>query len=138
MRACLLLALVLGSSPAGAADELVVIGHPGLAVSSLTPQELSSIYLLKMVSWRNGETIVPVNRDAASSARTRFSDAILRQPPNALNAYWNQMHFMGKVLPTVQESDHAVLAFVQRVPGAIGYISAAVAPKNVKVLAKVP
>ena len=74
----------------------------------------------------------------SSGARTAFSDAVLRQPANTLNAYWNQMHFKGKSPPLVQESDLAVLAFVQKVPGAIGYISAGVAPQNVKVLAKLP
>lgn len=48
------------------------------------------------------------------------------------------MHFKGKLPPVVQESDQAVLAFVQKVPGAVGYVNAGVAPKNVKVLARVP
>jgi ABC-type phosphate transport system substrate-binding protein len=48
------------------------------------------------------------------------------------------MHIKGKVPPLIQESDQSVLAFVQKVPGAIGYISAGMAPQNVKVLARVP
>lgn len=138
MRLYLTLAMILGGCVPCAADDLLVIAHPGVAVSSLTSDELSAIYLLKVISWRGGENIVPVNREASSAARTTFSDAILRQPPNALAAYWNQMHFKGKMPPMVQESDQAVLAFVQKVPGAIGYISASVAPKNVKVLVKLP
>lgn len=120
------------------AEELLVIAHPGVGVASLTSEELAAIYLLKTTSWQGGGNIVPVNREAASSARSIFSDAVLRQPPNALSAYWNQMHFKGKVPPLVQESDQAVLAFVQKVPGAIGYISATVSPQNVKVLSRVP
>lgn len=138
MRLYFLLAAALGWPPPGGADELLVIAHPGVTVSSLSSDELAAIYLLKVTLWQGGENIVPVNREASSGARTSFSDAILRQPPNALNTYWNQMHFKGKVPPMVQESDQAVLAFVQKVPGAIGYISASVFPKNAKVLAKVP
>jgi ABC-type phosphate transport system substrate-binding protein len=138
MRLFPILALALGWSLPCAADDLLVIAHPDVAISSLTPAQLSSIYLLKVISWQGGENIVPVNREASSAARKNFSDAVLHQPPHALDAYWNQMHFKGKVPPMVQESDQAVLAFVQKVPGAIGYVSASVAPKNVKILAKVP
>lgn len=120
------------------ADELLVIANANVAASSLSSDEVAAIYLLKTTSWQDGENIVPVNREAASSVRTTFSDAILRHPPSALNAYWNQMHFKGKVPPLVQESDQAVLAFVQKVPGAIGYIKATLAPLNVKILTRVP
>ncbi len=132
-----LLFWMLGSTVADA-EELLVIAHPGVAVSSLSADELAEIYLLKTSSWAGGGNIVPVNREVASGARTTFSNVVLRQPSMALNAYWNQMHFKGKSPPLVQESDQAVLAFVQKVPGAVGYISAGVVPQNVKVLAKLP
>jgi ABC-type phosphate transport system substrate-binding protein len=140
MRAITLIiaAVVLGLSQASYADDLLVIAHPSVVTSNLSSDELAAIYLLKTTTWQGGGNIVPVNREAASSSRTLFSDSVLRHPPSALNAYWNQMHFKGKVPPLVQESDQAVLAFVQKVPGAIGYISATVTPANVKVLAKVP
>lgn len=109
-----------------------------MPIANLSGDELASIYLLKKSTWPGGNNIVPVNREASSHARATFSDLVLRQPPNALNAYWSQMHFKGKTPPLIQESDQAVLAFVQKVPGAIGYISAGTQPQNVKVLARVP
>lgn len=120
------------------AEELIIIAHSDVPVTRLSADELSSIYLLKTTVWNGGGNIVPVNREAASQVRTQFSDTVMHQPPNALSAYWNQMHFKGKTPPLIQESDQAVLAFVQRVPGAVGYISASVQPQNVKVLARVP
>lgn len=134
----LLLVLVIMWSNPVCAEELLVIANPGVEVSSLSLEELAAIYLLKVTTWQAGGNIVPVNREAASGTRAVFSEAVLRQPPNALSAYWNQMHFKGKVPPLIQESDQAVLAFVQKVPGAVGYISASHAPQNVKVLARVP
>lgn len=134
----LIAALMLCWVGVSSADELLVIANANVAASSLSSDEVAAIYLLKTTSWQDGENIVPVNREAASSVRTTFSDAILRHPPSALNAYWNQMHFKGKVPPLVQESDQAVLAFVQKVPGAIGYIKATLAPLNVKILTRVP
>jgi len=130
-------ALMLSVTEVSHAEELFVIAHPSVAVTNLSTDEIAAIYLLKTTSWQGGGNIVPVNREAASNTRTAFSDAVLRHPPSALNAYWNQMHFKGKVPPLVQESDQAVLAFVQKVPGSIGYISTSVSPQNVKVLAKV-
>lgn len=130
-------ALMLSVTEVSLAEELFVIAHPSVAVTNLSTDEIAAIYLLKTTSWQGGGNIVPVNREAASNTRTVFSDAVLRHPPSALNAYWNQMHFKGKVPPLVQESDQAVLAFVQKVPGSIGYISTSVSPQNVKVLAKV-
>jgi len=134
----LIAALMLCWVRVSSADELLVIANANVAASSLSSDEMAAIYLLKTTSWQDGENIVPVNREAASSVRTTFSDAILRHPPSALNAYWNQMHFKGKVPPLIQESDQAVLAFVQKVPGAIGYIKATLTPPNVKILARVP
>lgn len=137
MRYIFAIALLIWSIIARA-DELIIIAHPDVPVASLSTSELSGIYLLKMTLWGGGGNIVPVNREAASQIRALFTDSVMHQSPNALNAYWNQMHFKGKTPPLVQESDQSVLAFVQRVPGAIGYISASVPPQNVKVLAKVP
>jgi ABC-type phosphate transport system substrate-binding protein len=130
--------ILLTLSFSARAEELIVIANPNVLLASLSMDELASIYLLKMTVWRGGGNIIPVNREASNPARTYFSDTVLRQPPNALAAYWNQMHFKGKAPPLIQESDQAVLAFVQNVPGAVGYISASVQPQNVKVLARVP
>lgn len=131
-------ACLLAWACAGRAEELLVIANPGVPFSSLSNDELANIYLVKMTSWPGGMAIVPVNREASSPVRGRFSDLVLRQPLNALNAYWNQMHFKGRAPPLIQESDQAVLAFVQKVPGAIGYVSAATPAHSVKVLARVP
>jgi ABC-type phosphate transport system substrate-binding protein len=140
MRALFYCALVgiLACSSSVQADELIVIANQNVPVASLSSDELASIYLLKMSNWSGGTNVVPVNREASSPVRTKFSDMVLRQPQNVLNAYWNQMHFKGKVPPLIQESDQAVLTFVQKVPGAVGYISATTLPQNVKVLARIP
>lgn len=128
-------ALLFGCNQLWAADFLV-IAHPGVSAATLAPDEVAAMYLLKANSWQDGARIVPVNREAGSTARAQFSERILKQPQSALNTYWDRMHFKGTVPPLIQESDKAVLAFVQKVPGAIGYVSASTEVKNVKVLAE--
>lgn len=133
-----ILALTMNWCLSSNAEGILIIAHPGVATTHLSADELASIYLLKTIFWKDGERIVPVNREASSEARNLFSDVVLQHPPNALNAYWNKMHFKGKIPPLIQESDLAVLSFVQKVPGAVGYIDDSIAPQNVKVLARLP
>ena len=127
--------LLFGCGDLWAAD-FIVIANPGVPATRLTPDELSAIYLLRTSNWQDGTRIVPVNREAGSNARAVFSLRVLGQPQAALDAHWNRMNFKGITPPLIQESDKDVLAFVQKVSGAIGYVSASTELKNVKVLAE--
>ena len=128
--------LLMGCSSIWAAD-FVIIANPSVPATTLTQDDLSDIYLLRTNVWDNGTRIVPINREAGSNARTVFSARILRQPQSSLNAYWDKMHYKGMTPPLIQESDKAVLAFVQKVPGAIGYVSTSIELKNVRVVAEI-
>ena len=127
--------LLLGSGNLWAADFIVIANH-SVPATKLTADELSSIYLLRTSNWQDGTRIIPVNREAGSNARTIFSMRILGQPQAALDAHWNRMNFKGITPPLIQESDRAVLDFVQKVSGAIGYVSSSTELKNIKVLAE--
>lgn len=127
--------LLFGCGNLWAAD-FVVVANPGVPAAKITPDELSAIYLLRTSNWQDGTRIVPVNREAGSNARAVFAMRVLKQPQTALDAHWNRMNFKGITPPLIQGSDKAVLAFVQKVSGAIGYVSASMELKNVKVLAE--
>lgn len=129
-------ALILVSGRA-AADDILVIASPSVTVNALDSEQIAAIYLLRLTNWPDGIHIVPVNREAASEIRAEFTSRVLRQDNASLATYWNEMHFMGKMPPVVQQSESAMLAFVRRVPGAIGYVSAATVPSGVKVLARI-
>ena len=133
------LALTLVMATGVRAEGLLIIANPSVdAPAPLTDDQISAIYLLRTTAWPNGGHIVPVNREATSSLRAHFTQAVLRQDVNALAIYWDRMHFIGKEPPVVQESEKSMLAFVQQVPGAIGYISDTTPPDDVKVLRHVP
>ena len=119
------------------AADFVIIANPSVPVTSLSQDDLSDIYLLRTNAWDDGMRIVPVNRESSSNARAVFSARILKQQQSSLNAYWDKMHYKGMTPPLIQQSDQAVLAFVQKVPGAIGYVSTSLQLKNVKVLAEI-
>lgn len=135
------LAILFVCAPMGPAwaEGLLIIANPSVTFAPpLTLREIEAIYLLRITTWPDGSHIVPVNREASSEIRARFTEEALKEDKASLAAYWNEMHFQGKMPPVVQESEPAVLAFVRRVPGAIGYISASTAADGVKVLSHVP
>lgn len=121
-------------SLAHAKDGLLIIANQSVPLEHLSKDDINKIFLLKQTVWENGQAIVPVNREATSAARIEFSETVLGRSPRSLSNYWNQMHFKGYMPPVVQESDEAMIAFIRRVPGAIGYVKSGNMPKNVKVL----
>jgi len=128
---------LLGAGPARAG--LLIIANPSVDLPApLSLGEIAAVYLDRLTIWPDGSHIVPVNRGATSAIRAEFTTRVLHQDNASLAAYWNQMHFMGKLPPVVQESEPAMLAFIRAIPGSIGYISDTTAPVGVKVLAHVP
>lgn len=124
---------------AARAQGLLIIANPGVAVATPMPlTEIAAIYLLRVTNWPDGSHIVPVNREVGSEARREFTAHVLQQDNAELAVYWNEMHFVGKLPPPVQESQQAMIAFIRNVPGSLGYISGVTPPPDVKVLAYVP
>lgn len=131
--------LAAGPSRPASASDLLVIANPAVGdVGPLSANEVAAIYLLRVTTWPNGTHVVPVNRELGSAIRTDFTALILKQDMATLAVYWNEMHFKGKMPPLIQPSEAAMLTFVQRIPGAIGYIDAATAPSGVKVVGRFP
>ncbi len=66
----------------------------------------------------------PVDQRANSSVRQTFSEAVLRRSVSAVKRYWQQRIFSGRDLPPLEvDSDEAVVAYVLKHRGAIGYVS---------------
>jgi len=120
-----------------AESEIWIVAHPSVPADVLKSSEVQRIFLLKTTVWKNGTPIVPVNREAASQERLRFSSVVLGVSIRSLSNYWNRMHFKGFMPPVVQESNAAMIAFVRNVPGAIGYITTDNIPEGVILLAKI-
>ncbi len=116
------------------AEGLLVIASPQVPDTTISVKQLADIYSLKKSFWADDTRVVPVNREALSDEREKFSEAVFNLSPQELAEYWNQLRFQGKLPPLVQTSDQAVLGFVRSVPGAIGYINAGVQPTGVKIL----
>jgi ABC-type phosphate transport system substrate-binding protein len=137
MRALLLISGMLWAS-LGHAVGLLIIASPQVAESTISVEQLADIFTLKKIFWANNIKVVPVNREASSEEREKFSGEVFNLSPQELGEYWNRLRFQGKLPPLIQTSDQAVLSFVRSVPGAIGYINTSQKPSGVKILLEIP
>ena len=137
MRVLLLILGILWTL-SGQAGGLLVIASTQVPDVNISVKQLADIYTLKRNFWADQTQVVPVNREASSVEREKFSEAVFNLSPLELAEYWNQLRFQGKLPPLVQISDQAVLGFVRSVPGAIGYINANQVPTGVKILIRLP
>lgn len=114
------------ATPAAAAlrpVQLAVIVNADLPIASLTRDDVRRIFLLRMRFWRGGARIAAANLASSSPLRDAFSRAVLGQSARELAAYWNDLYFHGTLPPPTMESEAAMLLYVARTPGAIGYVT---------------
>jgi ABC-type phosphate transport system substrate-binding protein len=129
---CLLLALgagVLlhrGTASAEAVPDFRVIVHPDNPNTNLSREALTEYFLKRTTRWGDGETIHPVDQRSDSFVRRRFSETVLERSVAAVKSYWQQRIFSGRELPPPElESDDAVVSYVMKHRGAVGYVSGA-------------
>jgi hypothetical protein len=127
IAACVaLLAGTLGSAqPEAERSHFKIIVHPSNPRVSIDRNFLAHAYLKKVANWPHGELIRPVDQQRDSPIRLRFTQTVLERSPVAVRNYWQQIIFSGRGVPPPEvESDAVVVAFVQRHPGALGYVAA--------------
>jgi phosphate transport system substrate-binding protein len=105
-------------------DSLTVIVHPGNPVNDLTLVQLRDIFQGGTFDWTpfggTGE-VLPVSREAGSTARQLFEERVMSDRAVTQNA-------------VLKSSTQAVVDYVARTPGAIGYAPISQADARVKVI----
>lgn len=141
MRRWLLVAVCLALLAAGTvvtaqpAPVYRVIVHPRNELTSIDRKTVAQMFLKRTSHWRDGELVRPVDLDAESPVRRRFSEEVLGRSVAAVKSYWQQMIFAGRdVPPPEMDSDDDVTKYVLRHPGAIGYVSPAANLGGAKVI----
>jgi ABC-type phosphate transport system substrate-binding protein len=102
---------------------VAVLVHGEEVTGELDPSEIRRIFLLRQRFWSDGTPVAPVNLPAASPLRETFSRLVLGQSTRDLAEYWKDLYFHGTQPPPVLDSEEAVLLYVARTRGAIGYVS---------------
>lgn len=92
-------------------------------------------FLKRVEKWPNGRAVQPVDMTLRSPVRKQFSGTIMKQSPTQVRNYWTRLIFGGREIPPPEvQDDDAVIAWVTKRPGAIGYISIYAESPDVKVV----
>jgi ABC-type phosphate transport system substrate-binding protein len=135
MKQLIVLTLTFALAPFSTASaDLYIIANKDLPVAQLDKEDIAAIYLLKKKHWENGEDIMPINLPAQAEARNRFTAEIFDSTPEKLGSYWDKMLFKGETPPVTQNSEQAVILFVERIKGAIGYVETKPQSAQIKIL----
>lgn len=112
-----------------------VVVNTANPLDSASEQLLTDLFLKKRVEWPNGEAARPVDLKADSDTRREFSRSVLHRSVAAVKSYWQQMIFAGRGVPPPElASDEAVIDYVARHRGAVGYVSPSTALTGVKAI----
>jgi ABC-type phosphate transport system substrate-binding protein len=118
-----------------ASGSFVVVAHPKVPVASASRELLTDLFLKRKTRWDDGESVLPVDLKPESRVRERFSERVLKRSVAAVRSYWQQRIFSGRSLPPPElESGEAVVRYVSKHPGGLGYVAADTELAGVKVL----
>src|SRR3954467_6143701 len=76
------------------ADYVVVVGQSN-AISSLTREQASKLFLKKVATWDDGREVLPVDLPETSRVREAFTKDVMHRSVSAVRAYWQQQIFSG-------------------------------------------
>jgi ABC-type phosphate transport system substrate-binding protein len=137
----LLVALTVGSVSLPAMSQekaegprIAIIVSRLIPLSAIDNSSLRNIYLKKVFLDAYGHAYVPVNLPATAELRREFTRTIIHWNETQLQTYWNRQYFQGVSPPYVVESQAAMVEFVAKTPGAIGYVWSCFANAKVKVI----
>ena len=135
--ACLVLlgALVGANGTAQAAESFQLIVNSGNPVASMDAKDVAKLFIKRVSAWDDGVSADPVDQAPDSAVREAFSETVHGRSVTAVKSYWQKQIFSGRGVPPPElSSDAAVVDFVKKNRGAIGYVSAGADVSGVKVI----
>jgi ABC-type phosphate transport system substrate-binding protein len=134
IMAAVLVMLALASGVTQA--QIAIIAHPSVDEASLTRTSVTDMYSLTTTMWSDRSSVIVVDLRSDLPVKKRFYNEIGKNAAD-LRKVWMRAVLSGEAkAPLVVESEDEVLEKVASTRGAIGYVSAAKATGNVKVLAR--
>ncbi len=120
---------------ANAHADVVVVVSTKSSVKSLTAEQVTKIFLGKVVTFPNGKTVFPIDQPEGSAARDEFYTKVAHKSPSQLTAYWAKVIFTGDGRPPKLLADSmAVRKAIASNPNAIGYIDKSAVNRSVRVV----
>ena len=127
--------VVLFASVSALAGNVRVIANPSIKAEGLSASEIKSVFLGERNSLRDGTHVEPV-LSKGGPAHEAFLKEYLGKSDDALQNYYSTLVFTGKgSMPKILQSDEAVVAYVAKTRGAIGYVGPTTPLDGVKTVA---
>jgi len=115
-------------------SEIKIVVNPSVRISQISRDELERIFLITKTSLAGGDHVEPV-LEKNGHANEVFLREYIGRTEAALMTYYRSLVFTGKAsVPKSFSSDEAVIDYVARTKGAIGYVSANAGMGGVKAL----
>ena len=129
------LAMLWISAAAGArAADLKVIANASVKTSEISSEEIRGVFLATKASLSDGSRVEPVLLKGGPVHET-FVRRYLGKTDAALETYYRSLVFTGKgLMPIALPSETAVVAYVAKTKGAVGYVSTGTSAAGVKTL----
>lgn len=119
----ILLSGILLLAVEGSAQGVRVIANPSVQATSISPADLKGVYLEEKSSLAGSGHVEPVLAKGGA-AHEAFLKHVLGRSDSDLQLYYRSLVFTGRgSVPKTLDSDEAVIAYVAKTRGAIGYVS---------------
>lgn len=105
------------------AEIVIVVAHEN-KLKSLSRAELENIYLGKMNTLPDGQSVEPIDQQEDSDIRHEFYRDFIKRTSTQMKMHWSKLIFSGRGQPPRNVSgDKAMAEFLAEHPNAIGYLS---------------
>lgn len=130
----LLVTGLLAAAPAAFAQVAVIV-NPHSPLASMTPEQVSAIFMGKSTTLPNGAMAAPADLPESNAVRDQFYSKAVGKSPSQVKATWARLSFSGKATPPREMPSAAdVKKHVSANPDAIGYIEKSAVDASVKVV----
>lgn len=131
---CCALAALLSLPLALLADVLVVTGAKSPS-TTLSKNQVSDVFLGKVVSLPDGSSAAPIDQPESSPLRDEFYSKVANKSAAQAKAHWAKLYFTGRGVPPREGTDSGdIKRILNSTPGAIGYIEQSALDSSVKVV----
>jgi ABC-type phosphate transport system substrate-binding protein len=135
MRLSIVLLALAGAGLCGPArGQVLVIANQNVTTTDVSKAELRDVFTGASSSFKGAAQVTPVLLKQGT-VNEDFLDLYVGKSDSAFRASWRSLLFSGQgVLPKTLDTDAAVVEYVARTPGAIGYIGKGSPHEGVKTL----
>jgi ABC-type phosphate transport system substrate-binding protein len=133
--ASIIVGLAASLIASGVAAEVVAVVSAQNPVATLSKDQAVDIFLGKSSRFPDGTPAVPIDQVEGSAARDEFYQKFAGKSPAQVKAHWSKIIFTGRGRPPMDVANGSeVKKRIVDNPNAIGYITAEMVDKSVKVL----